>query len=106
MPHVTTYNFTLQENIMKTLHQLFAAIVLTLTIAVSSSAGNMHTTAPTPPPDPAPASGEISTTANGTIHTTNSDGGDMHTGDTDEATAGDAVVAGALSLLQGVLSLL
>jgi hypothetical protein len=32
--------------------------------------------------------------------------GDIHTGNSDEATAGDAVVAGALSLLQGVLSLL
>src|SRR5215207_910199 len=76
MPYVTTYNFTSQENIMKTLRQLFAVIVLTLTIAVPSSAGNMHTTAPTPPPDPTPATtqGEMTT----------SDGGDMHTGDTDE----------------------
>ena len=83
---------------MKTLRQLFAVIVLTLMIAVPSSAGNMHTTAPTPPSNPTPAAteGEIST----------SDGGDMHTGNSDEATAGDAVVAGALSLLQGVLSLL
>jgi len=83
---------------MKTLRQLFAVIVLTLMIAVPSSAGNMHTTAPTPPsdPPPAPAVGEMSTPANGNIHTGNSD----------EATAGDAVVAGALSLLQGVLSLL
>jgi hypothetical protein len=38
----------------------------------------------------------MSTTANGT----------MHTGDSDEATAGDAAVAGALGLLQGVLALL
>lgn len=83
---------------MKTLRQLFAVIVLTLTIAVSSSAGDMHTTAPTPQPAPTPASveGDVSTPVNGTIHTTNSD----------EATAGEAVVAGALSLLQGVLSLL
>jgi hypothetical protein len=63
-------------------------------IAVSSSAGNMHTTAPTPPPDPAPSGGETSTTTDG----------DMHTGDSDETTA--AVVAGALSLVQGVWSLL
>src|SRR5215212_6553708 len=98
MPYVTTYNFTLQENIMKTLRQLFTAIVLTLMIAVSSSAGNMHTTAPAPPPDPTPATtaGEMSTPPNGTIHTGNSD----------EAGAGDALAAGALSLLEGVLSLL
>ncbi len=83
---------------MKTLRQLFAVIVLTLTIAVASSAGDMHTTAPTPPPDPTPvtAEGQIEIGRNG----------DMHTGNSDEATAGDAVVAGALSLLQGVLSLL
>ena len=73
---------------MKTLRQLFAVIVLTLMITVSASAGDMHTTAPEPPPASAPA------------------GGDMHTGDSDEATVDDAVVAGALSLLQGVLSLL
>lgn len=83
---------------MKTLRQLFAVIVLTLMIAVPSSAGNMHTTAPTPPtdPPPAPAAGEMSTTVNGTIHTTNSD----------EATAGEAVAADVLSLVQVVLSLL
>jgi hypothetical protein len=98
MPYVTTYNFTLQENIMKTLRQLFAVIVLILTIALSSSAGDMHTTAPTPQPSPTPeaATGETTTGVDG----------DIHTGDTDEAAAGDAVVAGALSLLQGVLSLL
>ena len=83
---------------MKTLRQLFAVIVLTLTIAVSSSAGDMHTTAPTPQPAPTPASveGEMSTPVNGNIHTGNSD----------EATAGDAVVADVLSLVQVVLSLL
>jgi hypothetical protein len=96
MPYVTTYNFTSQENVMKTLRQLFAVIVLTLMIAVSSSAGDMHTTAPAPQPTQAPAEGDMSTTVNG----------DIHTGNSDEATAGEAVVAGALSLLQGVLSLL
>lgn len=98
MPYVTTYNFTLQENIMKTLRQLFAVIVLTFVLALSSYAGDIHTTVAPPQPAPAPAAvqGEMSTTANG----------NMHTGDTDEAAAGDAVVAGALSLLQGVWSLL
>jgi hypothetical protein len=97
MPYVTTYNFTSQENIMKTLRQLFAVIVLTLMIAVPSSAGNMHTTAPTPPPDPTPATtqGEMTT----------GDGGDIHTGNSDEATAGEAVAADVLSLVQVVLSL-
>ena len=83
---------------MKTLRQLFAVIVLTLTLAMSSYAGDIHTTVAPPQTDPAPApaQGEMSTTANGT----------MHTGDSDEATAGDAAVAGALGLLQGVLALL
>lgn len=90
MPYVTTYNFTLQGNIMKTLRQLFAVIVLTFMLALSSSAGIIHTTEPTPPPASEPATA----------------GGDIHTGNSDEATAGDAVVAGALSLLQGVLALL
>lgn len=94
MPYVITYNFTLQENIMKTLRQLFAVIVLTLMLAVSSSAGDIHTTVAPPQPDPAPTEGEMSTTTDG----------NMHTGNSDEATA--AVVAGALSLVQGVWSLL
>ncbi|HWS90219.1 MAG TPA: hypothetical protein VN282_24835 [Pyrinomonadaceae bacterium] len=75
---------------MKTLRQLFAAIVLTLLVAVSSSAGDMHTTAPTPPPPSEPVTVQ----------------GNMHTGNSDEATASDAVAEAALSLLQGVLSLL
>jgi hypothetical protein len=81
---------------MKTLRQLFAVIVLTLMIAVSSSAGDMHTTAPAPQPTPTPAEGEVSTTFNGNIHT----------GDTEEANAGEAVAADVLSLVQVVLSLL
>lgn len=83
---------------MKTLRQLFAVIVLTLMIAVSSSAGDMHTTAPAPPPPstPAPVEGEMSTTFYG----------DIHTDDADEATAGEAVVEGALSLMRVVWSLL
>ena len=82
---------------MKTLHQLFAAIVLTLMIAISSSAGNMHTTVPTPPPasEPAMMEGEMTTGIVGTIHTGDS-----------EAAAEDILAEGALSLLQGVLSLL
>jgi hypothetical protein len=97
MPYVTTYNFTLQENIMKTLRQLFAVIVLTLMLALSSSAGDIHTTVapPQPAPTPAAAEGEITTGANGNIHTGNSD-----------ETTDEVLVAGALGLLQGVLSLL
>jgi len=98
MPYVTTYNFTLQENIMKTLRQLFAVIVLTLMLALSSYAGDIHTTVAPPQPAQTPATVEGEMTAG--------DGGDMHTGNSDEATAGDVWAEAALSLLQGVLSLL
>jgi hypothetical protein len=93
-----TNNFTSQENPMKHMRFLFAAFVLASVLSVSPFAGNMHTGAPQPAPAPTPATaeGEIPTTFNGDMHTTNSD----------EATAGDAVAAGALSLLQSVLSLL
>jgi hypothetical protein len=94
MPYVTTYNFTLQENTMKSLRQLFAVIVLTFMLALSSSAGDIHTTVV--PPDPPPAEGGTSATVNGNIHTTNSD----------EATADGVLAEAALSLLQGVLALL
>ena len=81
---------------MKHMRYLFAAFVLASMLSVSAFAGNMHTGAPQPDPTPEPATGEISTPANG----------DMHAGNSDEATTDDAVVAGALGLLQGVLSLL
>jgi hypothetical protein len=82
---------------MRTMRNIFAASVLALALSLSTIAGDMHTGAPQPAPTPAPAEGEISTTFNG----------DIHTGDTDEATAGDAVLAeAALSLVQVVLSLL
>lgn len=81
---------------MRTLRYIFAAFLLGSVLSLSAFAGNIHTGAPQPDPAPAPAQGEMSTTANGT----------MHTGDSDEATAGDAAVAGALGLLQGVLALL
>jgi len=81
---------------MKHMRYLFAAFVLVSVLSVSAFAGNMHTGAPEPDPTPAPAEGQ----------TTTSDGGDMHTTNSDEATAGDAVAEAALSLLQGVLSLL
>jgi hypothetical protein len=83
---------------MKLMRDLFAASVLASVLTVSAFAGNIHTGAPQPEPTPTPASAEMdtSTEANGDMHTTNSD----------EAAAGDAVVAGALSLLQGVWSLL
>ena len=81
---------------MKHMRYLFAAFVLASVLSVSPFAGNMHTGAPQPDPTPAPAEGEMATTANGDMHTTNSD----------EATAGDAVAAGALVLLESVLSLL
>lgn len=80
---------------MKTLRYVLATSLLTLTLSITPFAGEMTTGVAAPPP--APAEGGTSATVNGIIHTTNSD----------EATAGDAVVAeAALSLLQGVLALL
>jgi hypothetical protein len=81
---------------MRTLRYVFATFLLASVLSISAFAGNIHTGAPQPEPTPATAEGETSTTVNGDMHTTNSD----------EATAGDAVVAGALSLLKGVLALL
>ena len=81
---------------MKPVRYLFATFVLASALSMTAFAGTMHTGAPDPDPTPAPAEGQMTT----------SDGGDMHTTSSDEATAGDAVVEGALSLLQGVLSLL
>ena len=81
---------------MKLMRYLFAASVLTSVLSISAFAGNIHTGAPQPVPTPTPAEGEMSTTLYG----------DMHTGDSDEATDGKAVVADVLSLVQVVLSLL
>jgi len=83
---------------MKTLRRLFGAFVLAITFALLVSAGEMSTPLAPPQPAQAPttAGGEISTGVNGDIHTTNSD----------EAATGDVVAEAALSLLQGVLSLL
>lgn len=86
---------------MRTLRRLCTVSVLTLTLALSAYAGEMSTTVA---PPSTPAQGDISTPANGEMTTGVS--GDMHTTNSDEATAGDAVVAGALSLVQGVWSLL
>ncbi len=82
---------------MKALRQLFAVIVLTSMLALSSFAGDIHTTvaSPQPEPTPAPAAGDTTTAS-----------GDIHTGYADDATAEDLAAAAALSLLQGVLSLL
>jgi hypothetical protein len=94
---VTTHSFTtIQEKTMRTMRNFFAASVVAFALSLSTIAGDMHTGAPQPEPTPAPAEGEMTAGVNGTIHT----------GDTEEAAAGDAVVAGALSLLQSVLSLL
>lgn len=81
---------------MRTLRYVFAAFLLASALSLSAFGGDIHTGAPQPAPTPASALGEISTGVNGT----------MHTGNTEKAVAGDAVVAGALSLLQGVWSLL
>lgn len=76
-----------------------AALLLIGTLSFSAFAGQIeigYDPTPQPTPTPQAAEGEITTGVNGNMHTTNSD----------EATASDAVVAGALGLLQGVLSLL
>jgi hypothetical protein len=92
---VTTHSFTtIQEKTMRTMRNFFTALVLAFAFSISTIAGDMHTGAPQP--DPTPAEGEASTTPNG----------DIHTGDSDGAAAGDVVAVGALSLLQGVLALL
>ena len=81
---------------MKAVRYLLATSVLASALSMSAFAGTMHTGAPEPEPTPAPADGGTSTAAPGDMHTTYSD----------EATAGDVLAAGALSLLQGVVSLL
>ncbi len=81
---------------MKTTRYFFATSMLAFALSMSAFAGTIHTGAPEPEPTPAPADGGTSTTAPGDIHTTYSE----------EATAGDVVAAGALSLLQGLVSLL
>lgn len=76
---------------MNKLQKFSAALLLSSTLSLPSLAGQIEIGSPQPAPTP-----EEVTTANG----------NMHTGYSDEATAGEAVVAGALSLLQGVWSLL
>ena len=81
---------------MRTLRYFFATCLLSTALSVSAFAGDIHTGAPQPAPTPATVEGDTTTGVNG----------NMHTGYSDEATAGEAVVAGALGVLQGVLSLL
>jgi hypothetical protein len=81
---------------MNKLQKFSAALLLIGTLSQSALAGQIEIGSPQPAPTPATAQGEI----------ISSDGGDIHTTNSDEATAGDAVAAGALSLLQSVLSLL
>jgi hypothetical protein len=83
---------------MKPVRYFFATSVLASALSMSAFAGTIHTGAPQPEPTPTPtpAEGEVSTTFNGNIHT----------GDTEEANAGEAVAADVLSLVQVVLSLL
>lgn len=80
---------------MRTMRNLFAASVLAFGLSLSTIAGDMHTGAPQPVPTPTP-DGQVSTALYG----------DIHTGNSDEQSASDVVAEAALSLLQGVLSLL
>jgi hypothetical protein len=79
---------------MKSMRYLFAVCVLASVLSMSAIAGTMHTGAPQPESTPPPADG--GTSANG----------NMHTGNSDEATADGVLAEAALSLLQGVLALL
>lgn len=81
---------------MRTLRYVFAAFLLGSVLSISAFGGDIHTGAPQPDPPPATTEGEPTSGVNGNMHTGNSDG----------TTAGDAVVAGALSLVQSVLALL
>jgi hypothetical protein len=82
---------------MNKLQKFSAALLLIVTFSLSAFAGQIEIGSPQPAPTPASAAeGEMTTGVNGDIHTTNSD----------EVTAGEAAVAGALGVLQGVLSLL
>ena len=81
---------------MRIVRQFFVVVVLTYTLAMSTHAGVISTPDDPPPPAPALAEGQMTT----------SDGGDMHTTDSAEATPGDAVAEAALGLVQVVLSLL
>lgn len=78
--------------------QKFSAVLLLIgTLSLSAFGGQIEIGYQPPPhPTPMPAEGEMSTTFNGTIHTT----------DSGEAPAGETVVAGALGLLQSVWPLL
>jgi hypothetical protein len=87
---------------MKTFHKFCAAFFLLSTLSLSAFAGQIEIGYdPTPQPTPAQSQGDISTTANGGIHT--GDPGDMHTTEPSAA----ATLAGAVvDLVQGVLALL
>jgi hypothetical protein len=95
MSSITTHNFTIQENTMKSLRRLFGASVLILTFALFTSAGEMSTplAPPQPAPTPAQAQGEITTGVAGDISTT-------------EATADVVLAEAVVDLVQGVLALL
>lgn len=81
---------------MRLLRKLLATSVLILTVGLSAFAGEMST--PLLPPQsaiPTGAQGEITTGVDGEMSTPNSV----------EATAADLMAGAALSLVQGVLSL-
>ena len=82
---------------MSKFQKFSAALLLIGTLSLSAFGGQIEIGyQPPPQPTPMPAGGEMSTPVNGDMHTTNSD----------EATAGEAVAADVLSLVQVVLSLL
>jgi ABC-type phosphate transport system substrate-binding protein len=90
----TTYQLTPQENDMKNLKTLCAAVMLTLVLTLPAFAGEMTTwIADQPPPPPtSTADRQISTTTAGQMDTMGSE-------------AVDPVTQAALSVLQGALAL-
>jgi hypothetical protein len=77
---------------MRTLRQLFAAVVLVITVTLPTIAGDI-TTMGAPPPS-SPIAGDMTTDVAGEITTMNAD-----------AEAGDSVADAALALIESVLSM-
>lgn len=81
---------------MKTLRYFLVTLLLALALSITAFAGEMTTGVATPQPAPTPTpEGQMLTPDNGEISTPNS-----------EAVADEVLAEAALSLLQGVLSLL
>jgi hypothetical protein len=92
-----TYNFTIQENKMKSSRRHFGVVVLILMLTTPTLAGDIHTMIAPPPAPPA-------TTTDGDM--TTGVAGEITTGNADAGAVGGSVTDAALALIQSVLSLL